>query len=63
MNYSKNHRTKAGAETCGMGEPKLDLFSDVKRALHAHLMRTDRNYSKASRDAVDRNRRRVEAGQ
>jgi hypothetical protein len=43
--------------TAGVAELKMDLFGDVKRALHAHLMRTDTIYSKASRDATLRNQR------
>lgn len=55
---SRNTKTIAGKLTSGFADPKMDLFSDVKRALHAYLMRTDAGYIKASRDAKERNERR-----
>jgi len=50
---ARTHREKSGME-----EPKVDHFTDVKRALNAHLMKTDSVYQKASRDAKLRNQRR-----
>jgi len=55
---SRKTKTIAGQLTSGFADPKMDLFSDVKRALHAYLMRTDEKYIKASRDAKERNERR-----
>jgi len=56
----RNNLTKAGRDTSGIPDPKLDHFMDVKRALHAHLMRTEPIYRKASADASSRNERRKE---
>jgi hypothetical protein len=38
--------------TCGIAEPTLDTFTDVKRALHKWLMANDPKYLKASQDAT-----------
>ena len=54
----RNHLTKAGRSTCGLAEPKLDHFTDVKRGLHEFLMRTNEEYQKASRLASERNQRK-----
>jgi hypothetical protein len=57
----KNHLTKAGRETCGIADLKLDHFTDVKEALRAHLLKTDPIFRKASADGVLRNARRKES--
>jgi len=57
----RNKLTKAGRDTCGIADPKLDHFTDVKRALHNHLMKTEPIYRKANRDASLRNARRKES--
>lgn len=54
----RKDRTLKARETCGMEDPKLDGFSDVKRALHAYLLKTDKVYQKASRDSKARNEKR-----
>lgn len=54
----RNHLTKAGRSTCGVADPKLDYFTDVRRALHNKLMEIDPEYVKASRVAKDRHERK-----
>ena len=49
-------------ETAGIAELRADNFSDVKRALHLHLMRTDEIYRRASARSSEVNRRRLDRG-
>jgi hypothetical protein len=56
----KKDQSKTGRDTCGRPDPRPDHFTDVKRALHTYLMRTNPIYSKASTDASARNARRKE---
>jgi hypothetical protein len=54
MNFAKSPAYK---ETAGVSEPKLDLFSDVKRALNSWLMDNDKQFAAASRMGTERNQR------
>ena len=55
-----NRNTIAGRETCGLKDPKLDLFSDMKQALNKWLMKNDQTYRFAVESATARNQRRKE---
>jgi len=54
MNFIKSRTYR---ETAGIAEPKLDLFTDVKRALHRWLLDNDSNYATASKLGSERNQR------
>jgi len=57
MRYRKTFHNDA---ITGVPDPKLDTFTDVKRALNKWLYANDEIYQKAVTLATERNRRRKE---
>jgi len=58
MKFTKSYKGRPPEKypmTCGYGEPCLDTFTDVKRALHRFLLEHDTGYQRNSESMRIRN--------